>query len=182
MSPRRRGESCSLPAYSLPGWPLPCCAAISATTSGAVGLAVVLGLATIVIYTDRLTPRRVHLRPSPVAIGWLADYALRERAEQAEAAEVHALVTPLVREVGLDPHPVPLSDAILLALAGGALGVGGGGLAATIHASGKGWAIVIPTLTWAVWTAAAIAIGAIAGLLPAIRAARLSPNDALRTV
>ena len=44
------------------------------------------------------------------------------------------------------------------------------------------WAVVIPTLAWAGGLGAAFAIGAIAGLLPAIRAARLSPTDALRTV
>jgi putative ABC transport system permease protein len=75
-----------------------------------------------------------------------------------------------------------LSEAILLALAGGAIGVGTGALATIIYASGKGWAVVIPTLAWAGGIGAAIAIGAIAGLLPAIRAARLSPTQALRTV
>jgi putative ABC transport system permease protein len=75
-----------------------------------------------------------------------------------------------------------LSEAILLALAGGAIGVGAGALATITYASGKGWAIVIPTLAWTGGIAAAIAIGAIAGLLPAIRAARLSPTEALRTV
>src|SRR5205085_1322776 len=50
-------------------------------------------------------------------------------------------------------------------------------------ASGKGgdWA---RSRCWsAAWgLCAALAIGAIAGLLPALRAARLSPTDALRTV
>jgi putative ABC transport system ATP-binding protein len=42
--------------------------------------------------------------------------------------------------------------------------------------------VVIPPLAWGGGTASAIAIGAIAGLLPALRAARLSPTEALRTV
>jgi putative ABC transport system permease protein len=75
-----------------------------------------------------------------------------------------------------------LSEAILLALAGGAVGVGTGALATLVYASTKHWAVVIPTEAWAGGIAAAIAIGAIAGLLPAIRAARLSPTEALRTV
>jgi hypothetical protein len=47
--------------------------------------------------------------------------------------------------------------------------------ATTIYAHGKGWATVLPTDAWDGGLAAAILIGALAGLLPAIRAARLSP-------
>jgi putative ABC transport system permease protein len=75
-----------------------------------------------------------------------------------------------------------LSEAILLALLGGAVGVSAGILATAIYATTKDWAIVIPTFAWAGGLAAAIVIGALAGLLPAIRAARLSPTEALRTV
>jgi putative ABC transport system permease protein len=75
-----------------------------------------------------------------------------------------------------------LSEAILLALGGGAVGVGLGALATAAYATTKGWAIVIPASAWAGGFAAAMLIGAVAGLLPAIRAARLAPADALRTV
>jgi putative ABC transport system permease protein len=75
-----------------------------------------------------------------------------------------------------------LSEAILLALGGGAVGVALGALATAVYASTKGWAVVIPSSAWAGGFGAARLIGAIAGLLPAIRAARLSPADALRTV
>jgi putative ABC transport system permease protein len=75
-----------------------------------------------------------------------------------------------------------LAEAILLALLGGAVGVAAGVLATAAYASTKNWAISVPTVAWAGGLAAAIAIGAAAGLLPAIRAARLSPTEALRTV
>jgi putative ABC transport system permease protein len=75
-----------------------------------------------------------------------------------------------------------LSEAILLALIGGAAGVAAGALATAVYAHTKHWATVIPTVAWVGGLGAAFAIGAIAGLLPALRAARLSPTDALRTV
>jgi putative ABC transport system permease protein len=72
-----------------------------------------------------------------------------------------------------------LSEAILLALTGGVVGVGVGAAATAIYAHAKSWAIVIPADAWAGGLAAAVLIGALAGLLPAIRAARLSPTQAL---
>jgi putative ABC transport system permease protein len=75
-----------------------------------------------------------------------------------------------------------LSEAILLALIGGAVGVGAGALSTAIYASTKNWTVVIPTTAWAGGLAAALLIGAVAGLLPAVRAARMSPTEALRTV
>jgi putative ABC transport system permease protein len=75
-----------------------------------------------------------------------------------------------------------LSEAILLALGGGAAGIAAGTLATAIYASTKGWAVVVPTLAWAGGFGAALLIGAVAGLVPALRAARLSPTEALRTV
>ena len=75
-----------------------------------------------------------------------------------------------------------LAEAILLSLAGGAAGVAIGAVATIAYARGHGEAVVIPPQAWAGGLAAAVIIGALAGLLPAIRAARLSPTQALLTV
>jgi len=75
-----------------------------------------------------------------------------------------------------------LCEAILLSLAGGAVGIAAGVVATAIYAATKHWTVVIPTLAWAGGFGAALLIGALAGLLPAIRAARLSPTEALRSV
>jgi putative ABC transport system permease protein len=75
-----------------------------------------------------------------------------------------------------------LAEAILLALLGGAAGVAAGAASTIVYAHVKHWTAVIPVTAWAGGLASAILIGAIAGLLPAIRAARLSPTEALRTV
>jgi putative ABC transport system permease protein len=72
-----------------------------------------------------------------------------------------------------------LSEAILLSLLGGAVGVIVGAISTAFYAHNKGEPTVIPTGAWAGGLGAALAIGAIAGLLPAIRAARLSPTEAL---
>ena len=72
-----------------------------------------------------------------------------------------------------------LAEAIALSVVGGVAGVIVGAAATAIYAHGKGWATVIPADAWAGGLAAAILIGALAGLLPAIRAARLSPTQAL---
>jgi putative ABC transport system permease protein len=75
-----------------------------------------------------------------------------------------------------------LSEAILLALLGGAVGVGLGVASTAIYAETKGWEVVVPVLAWGGGFGAALLIGAVAGLLPALRAARMSPTEALWTV
>jgi putative ABC transport system permease protein len=75
-----------------------------------------------------------------------------------------------------------LAEAILLSLAGGIIGVITGVAATAIYARSHGEAVVIPPGAWADGLAAAVIIGALAGLLPAIRAARLSPTQALWTM
>jgi putative ABC transport system permease protein len=75
-----------------------------------------------------------------------------------------------------------LAESVLLSLAGGAVGIVVGVLATIIYATAKNWTVVIPPLAWGGGIASAVIIGAIAGLFPALRAARLSPTEALRTV
>jgi putative ABC transport system permease protein len=75
-----------------------------------------------------------------------------------------------------------LAEAILLSLAGGVIGVILGAAATAVYARVHGEPVVIPLDAWAGGLAAALIIGALAGLLPAIRAARLSPTQALWTV
>jgi putative ABC transport system permease protein len=75
-----------------------------------------------------------------------------------------------------------LAEAILLSLAGGAAGVIAGAIATAAYARSHRELLVIPAEAWAGGLAAAVIIGALAGLLPAIRAARLSPTQALWTV
>ncbi len=56
------------------------------------------------------------------------------------------------------------------------------GAATAVYASSQSWAVVIPVEAWSGGIASAILIGAFAGLMPAVRASRMPPTVALRTV
>jgi putative ABC transport system permease protein len=75
-----------------------------------------------------------------------------------------------------------LSESILLAVIGGVAGVLAGAAATAVYAGSKSWAVVIPVEAWSGGIASAILIGAFAGLMPAVRASRMPPTVALRTV
>jgi putative ABC transport system permease protein len=75
-----------------------------------------------------------------------------------------------------------LSESLLLAVAGGLAGTLLGALVTVGYASGRGWTPAVPLEALAIGAGAALAIGAAAGFYPALRAARLPPTDALRTV
>ena len=75
-----------------------------------------------------------------------------------------------------------LSEAILLSLLGGAVGIALGVISTAIYASTEHWGVVIPPLAWGGGIGASVVIGAVAGLWPALRAARMSPTEALWSV
>ena len=73
-----------------------------------------------------------------------------------------------------------LTEAVILSVLGGIGGVAIGVMATFVYASSQEWRVIIPQEAALGGLAGAIAIGAIAGLYPAMRAAKLSPTDALR--
>ena len=75
-----------------------------------------------------------------------------------------------------------LSESLLLSALGGVVGVVLGGAVTWAYASSRSWSVVVPMASMAVAIGSALVIGGIAGLYPAVRAARLAPTDALRSV
>lgn len=75
-----------------------------------------------------------------------------------------------------------LGESLLLAGIGGVGGVMLGAAVTAVYAYLQGWSVLIPTIAIVGGLAAAFIIGAIAGLYPAMRAARISPTEALRTL
>lgn len=74
-----------------------------------------------------------------------------------------------------------LTESLLLSSLGGVAGVSLGAAVTALYADIEGWTVVIPPIAIIGGFVAAIAIGAIAGLYPAMRAARLAPTEALRS-
>ncbi len=75
-----------------------------------------------------------------------------------------------------------LTESVVLAVLGGVAGVVLGTLVTVGYASTRGWEPAVPPYALVGGLVAAVLIGAVAGLYPALRAARLTPTEALRTV
>jgi len=160
---------------------------ISASTRGHFSGVADTGVAALarMLLRERLRTRIV--RPATL----LRRHRLWFRRTPADRAEPpHAIESNQPQALGDDSHDDLgatkghiriqfLTEAMLLALLGGAAGVGLGVAATAVYAHTQHWATVIPPLAWAGGLASALLIGAIAGLLPAIRAARMSPTQAL---
>ncbi|MEM9036910.1 MAG: ABC transporter permease [Actinomycetota bacterium] len=73
-----------------------------------------------------------------------------------------------------------LTEAVVLSALGGVAGLVIGVVVTYGYAATQDWRVIIPTEAAVGGFAAAIVIGAIAGLYPAVRAARLAPTEALR--
>ncbi len=73
-----------------------------------------------------------------------------------------------------------IAEAALLAATGGAAGAILGGFATAVYAAARHWTAVVPLPVLLAATGVATALGAVAGMWPALRAARLSPAEALR--
>lgn len=73
-----------------------------------------------------------------------------------------------------------VGEALVLSSIGGVGGVLLGWVATAVWARTRGWGVLVPPEAMAGGVAAALVIGALAGLYPAVRAARLAPTDALR--
>jgi putative ABC transport system permease protein len=72
-----------------------------------------------------------------------------------------------------------LTESLLLSALGGGGGVLLGILVTSVYAITQGWPTVVPAWAMAGGLIATIVIGAVAGLYPAVRAARLAPTEAL---
>ncbi len=72
-----------------------------------------------------------------------------------------------------------ITESIILGAIGGIGGVLLGAGITQVFASQQGWVVDIPVEALALGIAAALAVGAIAGLYPAIRAARMDPAEAV---
>jgi putative ABC transport system permease protein len=73
-----------------------------------------------------------------------------------------------------------LTESLMVSALGGAAGILLGAAATAAYAIAYHQSMVIPPVAMAVGMAVAVGIGALAGVYPAVKAARLPPAEALR--
>lgn len=75
-----------------------------------------------------------------------------------------------------------LTESVVLAAIGGLAGTALGLLATVGYAAGQDWPLVVPARSAFLGVAGAVVVGVLAGVYPCVRAARLTPTQALATV
>ncbi|MFI9105499.1 ABC transporter permease [Streptomyces fildesensis] len=73
-----------------------------------------------------------------------------------------------------------LIEAVLLGLFGGLAGAAVGASVVYVYAAVQGWPAAVPAAWVVAGPSVAVVVGTLAGLYPALRAARMSPTEALR--
>ena len=74
-----------------------------------------------------------------------------------------------------------LTESLILSIVGGVAGIAFGIVLSGIYISYQNWALVVPPYAFLYAMAASVLIGVTAGFYPSMRAANMSPTDALRT-
>ncbi len=72
-----------------------------------------------------------------------------------------------------------MAESVLLSFLGGVLGIGLGAGVTYAYATRQGWLIDVPLDALGAGIGVALAVGALAGVYPAVRAARLDPAEAV---
>jgi putative ABC transport system permease protein len=73
-----------------------------------------------------------------------------------------------------------MAESSILSFTGGVLGTALGAGVTAIYARARGWTLAVPVEVLLAGTGLALAVGLLAGVSPAIRAARLDPAEAIR--
>ena len=110
------------------------------------------------------------------AIGIL-NVMLASVSERRREVGIHRALGARRRQVVL----LFLSEAVLLALLGGVLGLAAGAAMSVAAAHAAGYPAVVSPLGVAVGFVTSFTVGVVAGLYPAVQASWMEPMDAIRT-